>query len=86
MLTHDDWYRGPTELVQQSSYRWGSQRGKGAASHIIFMVWLYRSPILYWEKGGILLVHLKTTCLRGAQGKKGKGNQHHVVRTFRCSS
>jgi hypothetical protein len=32
--------RGPTELVQDIAYRRSSHRCKGAASHIIHMIWL----------------------------------------------
>ncbi len=35
------------------------------SSHITDMVWLYRSPIS-GEEGGLLLVHMKNICLRGA--------------------
>ncbi len=40
-------YRGPIELVRHSAYRVSSHWRKGAinTSHIIFMVWLYLSPI-----------------------------------------
>ncbi len=37
--------RGCTELVQHFAYRGSSHRRKGAARHVIDMVWLYRSPI-----------------------------------------
>ncbi len=37
--------RRPTVLVQHFNYRGFSHRRKGAAIHIIYMVWLYRSPI-----------------------------------------
>ncbi len=34
LITHsNDWYRGPTDLVQHSVYRGRSHRRKGAASH-----------------------------------------------------
>ncbi len=58
--------RGPTELVQHSAYRRNSHRRKGAAIHIIDMVWLYRLSTPVGRRGGILLVQMKTTCLRGA--------------------
>ncbi len=41
----NDWYRGPTELVQHFTYRGSSHWRKGAASHI------------YWYGLGILLVY-----------------------------
>jgi hypothetical protein len=37
--------RGPSELVQYFADRGNSHRRKGNASHIIDMVWLYRSSI-----------------------------------------
>ncbi len=40
----NDLYRGPTELVQHFVYRGRPHRSTGAAKHIIYMVWLYRSP------------------------------------------
>ncbi len=42
-------------------------RRKGAASHIIDMVWLSCSPILRGEEGEILLVQMKTTSIGGAE-------------------
>ncbi len=47
----NDFYKGPTELVQHSAYRGSSLRRKGNASHLIDMVWLYRSPIPVGRKG-----------------------------------
>ncbi len=41
----NDWYWGPTELVQHFAFRESSHGLKGAARHIIDMVWLYSSPI-----------------------------------------
>jgi hypothetical protein len=35
---------------------------------VIDMVWLYRAFISVKKEGGILLVHIITTCLRGAYG------------------
>ncbi len=62
-----DIHSGPTELVPHFAHRGSSQRRKGAASHIIDMVWLHRSPI--WGGGVLLLFQMKTTCLRGASGR-----------------
>jgi hypothetical protein len=47
----DDSYGAPTELVQHFAYRASSHWLKGAASHIIDMVWLCRSPIAVGRKG-----------------------------------
>jgi hypothetical protein len=54
----------PPELVQHFAYGGSSHRCKGAARYSI--VWLYRSPYPSGKEGGILLVPMKTTCLRGA--------------------
>jgi hypothetical protein len=44
----NDRYRGPTKLVLRSAYRASSQRRKGAANHLIEMVWLnWGSRILF---------------------------------------
>jgi hypothetical protein len=58
------------ELVQHFAYRGSLNRRKGAARHVIAMVWLCRSPIPEGE-GGILLVPMVSTCLRGALRKGG---------------
>ncbi len=47
-------YRGPTDLVQHCAYWRSSHRRKGAARHIIGMVWLYRSPIPVGKGGWYL--------------------------------
>jgi hypothetical protein len=47
----NDLYNRPTELVQHSTYRGSSHRRKRAASHLIDMFWLYRSPIPVGRKG-----------------------------------
>jgi hypothetical protein len=41
----NDWYRGPTELVQHFAYMGSSHRRKVAARHIIDLTWLCHSPI-----------------------------------------
>jgi hypothetical protein len=38
-------HSGPTEFVPHFAHKGSSQRRKGAASHIIDMVWLHRSPV-----------------------------------------
>ncbi len=53
----NDFYKGPTELVQPSAYRGSSHQRKVAAIHLIDMVWLFRSPI---SVGGGGLFHLFT--------------------------
>ncbi len=40
---------GPADLVQHFAYRRSSHRRKGAASHVLDMVWL--SPIPVWRRG-----------------------------------
>ncbi len=58
-------YGGLTELVQLFAYRGCSHWRKGAASHIIDSLAV---SLAYpnGEEGGILLVQIFTTCLRGA--------------------
>jgi hypothetical protein len=57
--------RGPAEIVQHSAYMGSSHQRKGATSHLIDMVWLYRSPIYPSGKmGGNFLVQMISTCLR----------------------
>jgi hypothetical protein len=46
---------GPTEIVQHSAYRGSLHFRKGATSHIIDMIWLYRSPIPEGRKGVLYL-------------------------------
>ncbi len=84
----DDWYRGPTEIVQNFAFRGSLLRRKGAARHIIYMFWLYRSPIPVGRRGKIF------TCSpndfnppsRLLQERSGGGSQHPVARTERCES
>ena len=76
----NDWYRGPTELVQLSAYRGSSHRRKGAARNIIDMVWLYRSPILVGRKGVFYLFNWFLTAFAVPRGR-GRGSQHPVVGT-----
>ena len=53
----NDWYRGHTEFFQYFAYWVSSHRDKGAARHIIDMIWLYpqgadpHPPFLYARKG-----------------------------------
>ncbi len=64
-------YRWPAELVQNFAYRGSSHRRKGAARHIIGIVWLYRKLILSGEEGDILLVqmiYLPSLAQRGGGG------------------
>jgi hypothetical protein len=49
------------ELVQYFAYRGSLHRRKGAARHVIAMVWLCRSPFPEGE-GGILLLQKVSTC------------------------
>ncbi len=65
---HNDRSRGPIELVLHSACRRSrsSQWRKGAASHIIDLVWLCRAPFPVGRRGVILLVLMKTTYLCGA--------------------
>jgi hypothetical protein len=58
--------RGLPELIQYFAYRGSSHRHKGAARHIIDMVWLFRIAYASGEEGGILLVQMIFTCLRDA--------------------
>jgi hypothetical protein len=51
LAQNNDWYRGPTELFQQSAYRGSSHRRKGADRHILDMVWLYRSSFPVGRRG-----------------------------------
>ncbi len=64
----NDWYGGPTELVQHFVYRGSSYGARACFRHIIALVWLYRSPIPLGRRGVILLVQWLSTCLRGAWG------------------
>ncbi len=75
----NDWYIGPAELFQLSANSGSSHRRKGAASHIIDMTWLYIS-LAYrsGEERGVLLVQIKTTCLRAPRGRGG-GSQLPVL-------
>ncbi len=65
----NDWYRGPTELVQHFAYRQSSHRRQGATSHKINMVWIHPGG----EKGGILLIQLISMCLHAALRRRGGG-------------
>ncbi len=40
----NDWYRGPTELLQHFVYRGSAHQRKGALRHVIDMVWRYQLP------------------------------------------
>ncbi len=56
------------ELVQHFAC-WGSSHCTGARVLLVIkidMVWPYRSPIPVGKKGGVLLVLMEATCLRGA--------------------
>jgi hypothetical protein len=54
-----------------SAYRGCSHRRQSAAWHTVNLIWFgYRSPIPVGRRGGILLVHKKTTCLCGAWRKE----------------
>jgi hypothetical protein len=64
--SNDFYKKNATEQVQHSAYRASSLRRKGAASHIIDMVWLYCSTIPVGRKGGLKLFHVKAICLRCA--------------------
>ncbi len=70
--------RGLTELVQHFASRRSSHRRKGAARHIIDMVWLIAGLSHGGEGGGIVIlpVQIVSTCLRGAYRKRG--GQHPV--------
>jgi hypothetical protein len=59
----------PTELVQHSAYRGSSRRRKGSTSHIINMVWTYRSPLPVGRKGVFYENYLPSHSL-----EEGKGN------------
>jgi hypothetical protein len=51
----NDWYRGPTKLVQHFAYRGSSHRRKGAAKHIIEMVCFgFIARLHKWGGGGYL--------------------------------
>ncbi len=53
----NDWYKGPTQLVQHFAYSGSSHRRKSAVRHIIDMVcWLYCSPIPEGRKGVFYLL------------------------------
>ncbi len=58
----------PTDLARHYfTYRGSSHRCKGAAGHIIDMVWLYRSVIPVGRRGIIFLFKMISTCLRGTK-------------------
>jgi hypothetical protein len=71
------WYRGPTELVQHFAYRENSHQLKGAARHIIDMVWLY--SFASEEEGGFLLVQIISTCRHGALSGGGGGGMPNLL-------
>ncbi len=63
VMNTNDWYKKAhwVNLVQHFVYRGISHQRKGATSHIIIMICLYRSHISV--KGGIVLFQIKTPCL-----------------------
>ncbi len=69
---------GPTEIVQHSAYRGSSHLRKGATSHIINRVWLYRSPYPRGEKGGYF------TCSATEQYCKGTLEMVMDAITLKC--
>jgi hypothetical protein len=52
-----------SELVQHFAYRGHSHWRKGAARHVIDMVWLYRSPIPVGRRRVFLTILLISPCL-----------------------
>jgi hypothetical protein len=70
----NDVYRGTTELVQHFRL-WGYLTS--AREHCLAISLAHPRR----EGGGILLVKMISTCLRGAYMKRGGGGQHSVVRT-----
>ncbi len=60
--------RARAELVLHFAYRGSIHRRKGAARHIINMVWLYRSPIPV-RKSSTLLVQMIFSCLHRTASK-----------------
>ncbi len=88
LFTHsNDWYRGLTELVQHSVCRRSSHRRKGAA--FILLIWFgYFARLSQWGEWGLSLVHMKTTCLRGATYRKGGGGGVSTLclQVINCSS
>jgi hypothetical protein len=77
-------------LIYHFAYRGSLHRRKRAATHVIEMVWLYRSPILVGRnRYRILPVQLISTCIRGAcTALEGGGgcSQHPVFFTFSFQS
>ncbi len=68
---NNDLCRRPTEFVQHFSYGGAQHLRNVSPSHIIDMVWLYRSLIPVRRKGGFLLAHggYYLTSLRLAEGR-----------------
>jgi hypothetical protein len=64
-------------LVQHFAYRGNSQRHKGAASHIIDMVWLYRLFIPMGRRG-VFYLFIWFLSAFAAPRDRGGGSQHPV--------
>ncbi len=73
--------RGPTELVQHSVFRRTSHRRKGAASHIIDMVRLYRSSIPVGRRGAFHLFIWRLLAFAAPPMGRGGGVSQHPVFT-----
>ena len=69
-------FGGQTELVQHFAYRGNLQRRKGAASHIIDMVWLYHLLIPEGRRGVFYLYKIISTFFRGVYRGRGGRSQH----------
>ncbi len=54
----NDWCRGTTEFIQNFANRRSSHWCEGAARHLIYMVWLYRSPTQCEGEGGLSLLKM----------------------------
>ncbi len=68
-------YRAPTELVQHFTYRGRLRWRKGAASHIIDMVWLCRSPLPVGRKG-VFYLFIRILPALAALRERGEERQY----------